>query len=42
MITNQGIVPPEDGIKGELYKVFADELKKKGIRIIERSEGIGN
>ena len=42
MITNQGIVPPEDGIKGELYKVFADELKKRGIRIIERSEGIGN
>jgi lysine 6-dehydrogenase len=42
MIANKGIVPPEDGIKGELYKVFVDELKKRRIRIIERSEGIGD
>jgi lysine 6-dehydrogenase len=37
MIASQGIVPPEDGIKGELYKVFVDELKKRGIRVMERS-----
>jgi lysine 6-dehydrogenase len=37
MIASQGIVPPEDGIKGELYKVFVDELKKRGIKVMERS-----
>ena len=40
-ITNKGIVPPEDGIMGELYKIFMDELEKRGIRIAERVETIG-
>jgi len=37
-ITNKGIVPPEDGIKGELYEVFIDELGKRGIKVIEVPE----
>jgi len=40
MITNKGIVPPENGITGELYKAFMDELKKREIRVIERTEVI--
>jgi lysine 6-dehydrogenase len=38
MITNKGIVPPEDGIKGELYEVFMNELEKRDIRVLERTE----
>ena len=34
-ITSKGIVPPEDGIKGELYPVFMDELRKRGIKVDE-------
>ena len=37
-ITHKGIIPPENIIKGELYKAFIDELKKRGIRVIEVSE----
>jgi len=40
MITNKGIVPPEDGIKGEHYKAFIDELEKREIRVIEQTEVI--
>ena len=40
MITRKGIVPPEDGITGELYEAFMDELKKREIRVIERTEVI--
>ena len=35
MITKRGIVPPEDCIEGEAYKVFMDEVKKRGINILE-------
>jgi lysine 6-dehydrogenase len=38
MILGKGIVPPEDGINGDLYKTFMDELGKRGIRIVERTE----
>jgi lysine 6-dehydrogenase len=37
-ITKKGIVPPEDGVKGELYRMFIEELKKRGIQIIKDSE----
>ncbi len=40
MVMNKGIVPPEDGIKGELYKAFMDELKRRKIEIVERTEVI--
>ena len=38
MITNKGIVPPEDGIKGELYEAFIGELEKRDIRVLEWTE----
>jgi lysine 6-dehydrogenase len=38
MITSKGIVPPEDGIKGELYEAFMGELEKRDIRVLERAE----
>lgn len=38
MITSYGIVPPEDGIKGELYEAFIEELEKRDIKVIEVSE----
>ena len=38
MITTKGIVPPEDGIKGELYEAFMGELEKRDIRVLERTE----
>jgi len=41
LITNKGIVAPEDGIMGEQYKTFMDELDKRGIRISERIEIVG-
>lgn len=41
MITGKGIVAPEDGISGELYNLFMDELEKRDIRISERIEVIG-
>jgi lysine 6-dehydrogenase len=40
-ITEKGIVPPEDGIKGELYGVFTEELGKRGIQVIKDSEITG-
>jgi lysine 6-dehydrogenase len=40
MITSKGIIPPEDGIKGELYETFIDELRKRKIEIIEQTEVI--
>ena len=39
-ITNKGIVPPEEGIKGELYEVFINELRERGINIIEILENL--
>ena len=41
LITKKGIVPPEDGITGELYQMYIDELDKRDIRISERVEIIG-
>lgn len=38
VITSKGIVPPEDGIKGDLYAVFIDELRERGINVIEIPE----
>jgi lysine 6-dehydrogenase len=38
MITSKGIVPPEDGIKGGLNKVFLEELEKRGIKVLRRME----
>jgi saccharopine dehydrogenase-like NADP-dependent oxidoreductase len=38
MIKSGGIVPPEDGIRGELYGVFVDELRKRRIKVIEVPE----
>jgi lysine 6-dehydrogenase len=35
MITKRGIVPPEDCIEGKAYTVFMDEVKKRGINILE-------
>jgi lysine 6-dehydrogenase len=40
MITSKGIVPPENGITGKLYETFMNELKKREIRVIERTETI--
>lgn len=37
-IKEKGIVAPEDGIKGELYNEFIEELKKRNINILEESE----
>ncbi len=34
-IKEKGIVAPEDGIKGDLYKKFLAELKKRNINILE-------
>ncbi len=34
-IKEKGIVAPEDGIKGDLYNKFLEELKKRNITIIE-------
>jgi saccharopine dehydrogenase-like NADP-dependent oxidoreductase len=38
VITSKGFLPPEDGITGELYTVFRDELRKRGVKIIEALE----
>jgi len=37
-IKEKGIVAPEDGIKGELYNKFIEELKKRNINILEEYE----
>jgi len=37
-ITSKGIVPPEEGIKGELYKEFVVELRERGINVLEIPE----
>jgi lysine 6-dehydrogenase len=38
MIEGKGIVAPEDGIQGEHYDVFLEELKKRDIIILETIE----
>ncbi len=37
-ITEKGIVPPEDTIKGSLYDKFMEELRKRNINILEKFE----
>jgi lysine 6-dehydrogenase len=37
-ITGKGIVPPEDGIQGELYARFVSELRQRGIQVSEVAE----
>ncbi len=37
LITEKGIVPPEDCIKGEVYDRFMKELKKRDINILEET-----
>jgi saccharopine dehydrogenase-like NADP-dependent oxidoreductase len=37
LITNKGIVPPEDCIKGDVYKRFMKELEKRNINILEET-----
>jgi lysine 6-dehydrogenase len=36
MLTQKGIVPPEDGIQGEIYSLFMDELSRRAIRVINQ------
>jgi len=38
LITEKGIVPPEDCIKGKVYDRFMEELKKRNINILEVRE----
>ncbi|MCK4657519.1 MAG: saccharopine dehydrogenase NADP-binding domain-containing protein [candidate division Zixibacteria bacterium] len=40
LITEKGIVPPEDCIKGKAYDRFMDELKKRDINILEETTEI--
>lgn len=40
LIQEKGIVPPEDAIYGESYKIFMKELEKRDIRILEEEEQI--
>lgn len=35
LITKRGIVPPEDCVEGEAYRVFMEEIKKRNINILE-------
>lgn len=37
LITEKGIVPPEDCIKGPIYQRFIEELKKRDINILEET-----
>jgi len=38
LITGRGIVAPEDGIASEVYNAFIEELKKRGIIVLETTE----
>jgi len=38
LIKEKGIVPPEDCIYGDLYRLFIEELEKRNIRILETVE----
>lgn len=38
LIKERGLVPPEDCIMGESYRLFIEELKKRGIEILETVE----
>jgi lysine 6-dehydrogenase len=40
LIKEKGLVPPEDAIYGESWKLFNDELKKRNINILETIEEI--
>lgn len=40
MITKKGILPPEDGVTGGLYRIFIEELGKRDIKVLEETETI--
>ncbi len=40
LISKRGIVPPEDCIEGEAYTVFMEEVKKRGIMILEEETAL--
>jgi saccharopine dehydrogenase-like NADP-dependent oxidoreductase len=40
LITEKGIVPPEDGIKSEGYDLFIEELRKRDIHVLETIENL--
>ncbi len=41
LIPEKGIVPPEDCIYGDRYKLFVDELRKRDIIILEEMKELG-
>ena len=41
LITDKGIVAPEDCIYGANYKYFINELEKRKIKILETVETLG-
>ena len=40
LITDKGIVPPEDCIGGKVYDMFISELEKRNIKVLEVMETI--
>jgi lysine 6-dehydrogenase len=40
LITKRGIVPPEDCVEGEAYRVFMEEICRRGINILEEETTI--
>jgi lysine 6-dehydrogenase len=40
LITKRGIVPPEDCVEGEAYRVFMEEVAKAGIHILEEETAL--
>jgi saccharopine dehydrogenase-like NADP-dependent oxidoreductase len=41
LITGKGIVPPEDCFKGDVFTRFLEELKKRGVHILEEIITVG-
>lgn len=37
-IKKKGVIPPEDAIEGEVYKKFMEELRKRGINLLEEEK----
>ena len=40
IITKRGLVPPEDCVEGEAYRVFMEEIKKRQINILEEETAL--
>ena len=38
LISERGIVPPEDCIHGDLYRLFMQELERRNIHVLETIE----